>query len=173
MYSDVRQLNMADNCTTDPINGCIDCPSIPATPGTPGHIQQAPDASWSAGANSIKELDGDVVVAWETVGMVGGIVLGFKSNRANQTLPELVDHGIFLRSQAGAAYVNVVERNVLKTPAIRRELDDRFEIRRIGGVVTYWHKTGGSNRCIYTSARHSAGVVLVNACMYYSGDTVK
>lgn len=159
---------MPQNCTTNPTTHCIDCPDIAAVPGVPEHIERSPVAAWDAGANSIDVLDGDVRVVFDTGAQTGGIVLGLKASRERPWAPELIEHGLFLRSQAGHAFVSVVELGVQKGSTVPREADDEFEIRRIAGRVTYLR----NGSVLYRSDTPSNGPVMVTTAAYLSGDTV-
>jgi hypothetical protein len=99
---------------------------------------------------------------------VAGIVIGLRSGRARNTMPELIEHGLYFNSAAGVHLVHVMERGLGATGTIGRDLADTFEIRRVGGRVTYWR----NGALLYTSTARSTGVKVVNACMYASGDAV-
>ena len=161
------------DCTTNPVTHCVDCPAVPAVPGIPARTVYSADQGWTAGANSIDELDGDLHTVFG-VAANGAIVIGFKDSRTDHTTPEAVRFGLFLRSQAGSQYVSVIERGVQCTMPIRRNADDMFEIRRYNGRVTYWRRPAADvPELLYTSTTRSREpVLLVNACLYLSGDAV-
>lgn len=158
---------MPRNCTTDPITQCVDCPELDPTPGTPSYVERTPIPGWNAGANSIRVLDGDLHVVF-SVPEAAGIVIGFKPDRVRQIVPELISFGLYFQAAGGQRYVRVVEYGVPRTPARPYAPEDVFEIRRRRGAVTYHH---GSTR-LYTSGFTSGGMLLVNACLYLSGDTI-
>lgn len=163
------------DCTTNSATGCTDCPAIPAIPGVAAYTVHTPVQGWTAGANSLSRLDGDVHTVFN-VSATGAIVIGFKpaapsdepTDPLSVTPPELIPHGLLLRSQAGRLYVSVVESGIAKTPVFPRMADDTFEVRRVRGVVTYWQNTA----LIYTSVQRTVEPLMVSACLYLSGDAV-
>lgn len=148
-------------------DGCTVWPECPAQAYVPGQIVEQAVLGWNAGANSITELDGNLHTVF-TMPAVAGIVIGLRSGRARQTMPELIEHGLYFNSAAGVHLVHVVERGLGATGTIARALDDEFEIRRVDGTVTYWR----NGKLLYRSMVRSTGVKVVNACLYASGDTV-
>lgn len=163
---------MPRNCTTDPVTQCIDCPAIPPTPGTPSYIASTPVAGWNAGANSIRSLAGDLYTRFRAQ-FAGAVLVGLKPNRAWQFSPELVPFGLLFQYVAGQRYARVVEFGVPRTTAQPYDSDDDFEIRRRRGQVTYLRHRPGSTQQLHASSMSSGGVLLVNACLYLSGDTVE
>lgn len=160
---------MSQNCTTDPVTGCVDCPYIPPVAEVPAHLDATPLVGWNAGANSIIWRDGDHRCVWTPGGAPLGIVCGFKQARALQTRPELVVYGWFVQSLAGQTRCSVIERGIEKTSHLEMAPGDQLEIRRKNGIVSYRQ----NGREIYVSSIASAGVNLVNACLYVSGDSIQ
>lgn len=148
-------------------DGCIVWPACPAIAHVPAQIVQQAVLGWNAGANSITELTGDLHTVF-TMPIVAGVVIGLRSGRARNTMPELIEHGFYFNSVAGTGLVHVVERGLAATGTIIRGASDTFEIRRVGGRVTY--RRNGA--LLYTSAALSTGAKVVNACLYASGDNV-
>lgn len=144
---------------------CTECPAIEAIPPT---VTEHPVIGWNAGANSIDLLDGDVHTVFDIPTPCAGIVLGFKQSRAFQTRPELIQHGFWFTPIGGRLFGYVTEMGARKTPAVARNHTDTFEIRRRGGVVSYFV----NDVLLYTSLARSTGPVLVNACLYATGDAI-
>lgn len=144
---------------------CTECPQIDPIPSS---IIEHPVLGWNAGANSIIELDGDLHVVFYVPDQCAGIVLGFKQSRSFQVQPELITHGFWLSPVSGRLHGYVVERGVRKTPATLRQATDKFEIQRRAGTISYFV----NDTRIYTSAQQLFGPVLVNACLYATGDTI-
>lgn len=160
-----------DDSQYDPFydsNGCLIRPERPGIVGVPAHIDNRIILGWTGGANSGTELDSSMHVLFPMQAGVLGVVVGFRSERLRDTVPELVEHGLYFQSAAGHDMVQVIECGVIKTALVARQDSDIFEIRRVNGVVTYWI---GTTR-IYRSTIKSMGVKLVNACLYASGDAV-
>lgn len=163
---------MPRNCTTDPVTQCIDCPSIPPSQGTPSYIDSRPVQGWNAGANSVRTLAGDLFTRFRA-SFAGAVLVGLKPGRARQFVPELVPFGLLFQFLAGQRYVRVIEFGVPRTSAQAYDPDDDFEIRRQRGQVTYLRHRATSTQQLHASSTPSTGVLLVNACLYLSGDTVE
>lgn len=148
--------------------GCMVTPACPGQPYIPATVTQQPVLGWNAGANSVAVLDGDLHAVFAMPAGTVGAVVGLKAGRARPTVPDLVTHGLFFQSLAGVDMVQVVESGAPQGAAAMRNATDTFELRRVAGVVTYWQ----NGTLLRTSMRPSAGVVLVNACLYASGDEV-
>jgi len=157
------------DCVTDPETGCTDCPFIPEVPEVPAHIDVTALIGWNAGANSITILGGDVHTIMAVPPPAGGVVIGLKGERTRNTIPELVEHGLWFQSLAGRLFISVVEFGTKMTPNFEITEGQSFEIRRRRGVVSYRRGTVE----VYRSARPSSGAKMVNACLYMSGDTVE
>ena len=159
---------MPRNCTTTepPITEsiCTECPEIAPVPPS---VTEHPVLGWNAGANSIAELDGDLHVVFYP-GTSTGIVLGFKRDRAFQTEPQGVEWGFWIAMAGVTRLAYVTELGVRKTNAVAVSPDDKYEIARRNGVVSYYR----NNRHVYTSRRASYGPLIVNCCMYATGDVV-
>jgi hypothetical protein len=148
--------------------GCLICPEQDASPYVPAVIRQVPVLGWNAGANSITQLAGDLHCVFSMPLGTTAVVIGLKSTRQRQTLPDLIENGWYFQSLAGTDMAQVVERGQVKTALSERVLNDTFEIRRSGGNVSYL-KNGN---VVYRSAVPSDGTMVVNTCMYASGDAV-
>lgn len=154
----------AENSYID-ANGCIISPEVPAVAPVPAYVRTTPVLGWNAGANSIDQLDGDVFTKFTVPAGVTGLYMGLKGARAKPTLPSLITHALYFERGVQDQF-RVVEGGVTKTALVARGADDWFEIRRVAGAVTYWR----NRALVYTSATPSSGPVLVNACLYASGD---
>lgn len=159
---------MPRNCTVTepPITPsiCTECPEIAAVPPS---VTEHPVLGWNAGANSIAELDGDLHVVFYP-GTSTGVVLGFKRDRGFQTDPVRIEHGFWIAMAGVARLAYVAELGVRKSNPVQVAPTDRYEIVRRAGVVSYYR----NNRHVYTSRSASYGPLIVNCCMYATGDSV-
>lgn len=149
-------------------DGCLVTPECPAIEHVPAHVDQSPIVGWTAGANSNARIDGDASLRFMMPPNVVGVIIGFKHSAIQPTRPALVEHGFYFQRAAGADYLQVIEQGVTKTTLRPRHASDLFEVRRVGGAVSYWQ----NGIRIYQSARPSVGKILVNTCLYSSGDAV-
>lgn len=148
--------------------GCVNCDAVEYSPGSPAYNVYEPVQNWDAGANSIDTLTGDLHTVFNA-DVTGALVVGFKASRENVAAPSAVLHGLLLRSQGGRLYVSVVERGEEVTSPVPRVEGDTFEIRRVNGNVSYWQ----NSTKLHVSAKRSFDALVVNACLYMSGDTVQ
>lgn len=151
--------------------GCLVCPEEPARAYVPARIDHRAVVGWDAGGNTITVVDGNlhaVLPAGTVPTGLAGAVIGLKSERSRQTVPDLIEHGWFFQSLAGHDMAQVVERGSQKTAPAVRASTDVFELRRQKGQVTYWK----NNTLVYTSMAQSSGVKLLNCCLYASGDAI-
>lgn len=157
---------MTDSCQPyRDSNGCLITPECAAVAAQPAYVSQAVVTGWNAGANSIQMLDGDVFARFTVPAGVIGVRMGFKGARAQPTLPSLITHGFYFQRGIHDQF-QVTENGAAKTTFGDRAESDVFEIRRVKGAVTYWR----NGVLLYSSAVPSTGPVLVNACLYQSGD---
>jgi len=160
---------MAINCTTNPVNGCVSCPSIQATPARPAVVITQADSGWNAGATSIERRTGNFKVrGMQFPESAGAVVIGLREPGPLAVAPDRVTHGFAALVFEGVAAWRVIERGVYKTAAVVRGACDTFEIRRYGGQVAY--VVNDSVR--YVSEAASTGLVILNACLFTSGDAV-
>jgi hypothetical protein len=159
---------MPRNCT---IHGnCIDCPAIPATPSQSAQVIAANVLGWTAGANSVVALDGDVRVVFSATPPTLGVIIGFKRERAFVTSPTRVLFGFYLTVVSGLPFYSVRESGVQRVSNARWFDDsDVFEVNRTNGVVNYLF----NGARVYSSETRLDGPVLVNACLYGGGDNVQ
>lgn len=159
---------MPRNCTTDAA-GCIDCPFIPAVPGTPSHIDTSALVGWNGGANSKDMLaDANVYTDFFVPAGVIGVVIGFKETRDELFEPTMLTHAFYFANIAGVDLVSILEFGTTVRAATGRSESDEFEIRRTSGLVEYLI----NGETVYRSARPSVRPVLVNACLFNTGDGV-
>lgn len=159
------------NCYIDS-HGCTVCPDIPPTPGTPGGLVYTVVLGWNAGANSVQELDGDVLLTFTMPLAVLGVVCGFRHGRLGVGIPEMNTHGfVFQRGVDSLSLYGIVENGttVLSSVARSPDLDETFYIQRRNGVVTYYVDDVVP---AYTSSVPSSGPLIVGGCLYASGDDI-
>ena len=149
-------------------SGCVVCPEIAPTAGRPAHVVTDLRTGWNAGANSIKQLAGDVHVVVSFDAAPAGIMLGFKTSRKLATEPTLLDHAFYLYSKDGRPYVEVRERGAKIGAAQAYTLGKALEIRRVGGQITYWI----DGVLLMTRPARSRAALVVNTCLYAAGDTI-
>lgn len=147
--------------------GCLVCPEQAAQPFVPSRIERRAVLGWNAGANSIDVVDGDLHVVTDMPLGVVGTIIGLKDGRAKPTIPLLIEHGWYFQAAGGADLAQPIERGVpVGILLTGRTAETLFEVRRVGDKITYWR----DGALVYTSERPSAGVKLVNCCLYASGD---
>lgn len=157
---------MGINCTTDYKTGCVSCPDIPASPAAPAQSQAANATGWNAGANSIAQIDGNLHTVFSFNSPPAGVVTGFKNSRSKQTDPNQVLYGFYVYAIGQQAYVKVLEKSVTRFGPVPYTLGTNLEIRRTSGFVDYL--IDGVH--VYHSSTPSAGPLMLNACLYASGD---
>jgi hypothetical protein len=149
-------------------SGCLICPEQEAAPAVPARVDHQVVIGWNAGANSIAVQDGNLHVVVTNQALVAAVVVGLKSDRDRQTVPDLIEHGWYFQSLAGVGVAQVIERGVTKTMVAAYDFSDAFELRRVNGLVTYLK----NDAAVYTSTVPSLGSKVVNSCLYASGDNV-
>lgn len=149
--------------------GCLICPEQQAQEYIPSRLEQRAVLGWTAGANSIIELDGGLRALFTQPLGVIGIVLGLKGGRQQQTIPSQIAHGWYFQKVSGLNIAQPIERGaVVGTPFVDRADDTVFEIRRAAsGVVTY----AVDGLKVWTSITRSVGPRVLNCCLFASGDT--
>lgn len=155
------------NCAID-INGCLACPEIPAVPAVPPSTSTRPIVGWDSGANSIGAQDGDAALDFTMVAGVSGAVVGFKGTRTSQTNPSLITHGWYFATIGGHDSAQPMESGVLRGVARAHSAADVFTIARSGSKIVY---LVNGNAVLFSTVA-STGTILVNACLYTSGDTI-
>lgn len=148
-------------------SGCLVCPEIKEVPAQPAVYQRQASHGWNAGANSVAQIGGDVHLTFDLEATPAGIMLGFKTARYPQDNPNLIQHGFYAYGQGGKPFLDIMESGQTRA-TVSYTLGQPIEIRRIGAQVLYLV----DNTLVYQSKVSSYGAVLVNACLYASGDTV-
>lgn len=149
---------------------CTDYPAVPFIQAVPAYSEFINDFAWTAGANSIDELDDDVKVSL-TMGGVAGVVMGFvPTARRDDDVSDYsrMTHALYFHLNGGRPVVRVMENGGAVGGRISYNTGDTFEIRRYKGVVSYWR----SGTQFYTSLRDSSGALFVGTSMYGSGDEI-
>lgn len=149
-------------------NGCYVCPELPAVPGVAPSVVVDPQLGWNAGANSVAMLAGDVHVVWQFDVAPVGVVVGLKASRTLPAEPALMPHGLYVHSAGANSFVTVQEQGQALGEAVPYTLGTPLEIRRVGGVVTYW----ANGVLLRQSPARTLAPVCVNTCLYSAGDTV-
>jgi len=146
--------------------GCLVTPSCAGTSYQPAKLINQPILDWNAGADSITEVSGNAHAQWNQPAGVFGVIIGFKRAGQSVTLPSLITHGFYYTSVAGVAYAQIVESGQLVGSAFTYASSDTFELDRDNGQVTYTY----NGTLLYTSQVLSFDTIVVNACLYGSGD---
>lgn len=149
---------------------CTDYPATPYQPAVPARYESTPTFEWNAGANSITELDGDVVVTVTGQNAAVGIVVGLADDRElPQGQYERISHGFYFHTNtSGHLLYDIIESGSIRTGGGTYTSTTVFELLRVGGVVTYL-VDGALRR---TSSTSSSGVVFVGTSLYATGDTI-
>lgn len=147
---------------------CLVCPEIPPSPGTPPRIVTDPNLGWNAGANSITVLGGDVYVQDSLDVAPSGMIIGFKTTRANNTDPTQILHGLYFYPVGDAVFADIRERGRLVGAPQHYTLGTPWTIRRVGEEISYWL----GNVLLARTRALSLDALLVNACLYAAGDSV-
>jgi hypothetical protein len=150
-------------------DGCLVCPEVQEVVAQPATLTRSVSTGWTAGANSIAALAGDVHAVFDFEPMPLGIVVGFKpaGARIPQDNPNLIQHGIYGYLSQGLPNVDILESGKQRA-SFAYTPGQSIEIRRVGEKVTYL--INGAQ--VYASSVPSFGAVIVNACLYASGDTL-
>lgn len=148
----------ASVCTTHP-----EQPFVPAVPSQPAKVETRVHTGWNAGANSVEAQAGDCACIFDMAKVVGA-VCGFTSELEEVTSIDRFTHALYFHG----GKVQVLERGVARTLDAAYQTGDTFEIRRVGGKVTYLHK----RKPMYASRLVSTGPVHVGGALYASSDTI-
>lgn len=146
---------------------CTTYPPVAYQPAIPSRIESRPIIGWDAGANSVTSRGGNCEAKW-TMGTVVGCYIGFTDQLDDVTLIDRYSHAIYFHQNNGRPVFRLVEFGEAKSADIPYVADDEFRIRRVEGVVTYWH----AGVVIYTSSEISSGSINVGSTLYASGDTI-
>ena len=136
-------------------------------------IKQAGPPGWTAGANSVNSLDGDLQAAFTLVGGIGTLTVGL-ANEADPVEPpepgmavaiNNIHHGVF--AMPGEPISIMESGGVVATSDVAFTTDRAVTIRRESGVVTY--KIGSWT---YISEVPSTGGQRLMAALYDEGSAV-
>ena len=139
-------------------------------PGRPPSVSSLTPPGWTAGANSVKTLRGDVILTIPApVGVIGAAVVGLKNSRGAVTLPEAVAHGwIFEHSPTGTLMAAAWEFGVRVSASRPVNPAIAYVVARRKARVLYM----AGSEIVAERGVLITGEVLVNACLYAPGDTL-
>ncbi len=157
----------ATDCYVDGY-GCIVCPEVLASPGAPAKTVTSNNPGWNAGANSITVLDGDLHVVDALAAAPVDMYFGLKYSRAGVGAPFMLAYAFRIYSLAHTTVYEIWEGPQMRAAAASYTLGATLEIRRVGGIVSYW----AAGAQVYQSAVPSSGPLLVSACLYSAGDSL-
>lgn len=148
---------------------CKTYPSIPGTPSRPAYTTLEVDEGWNTGANSVKQLSGDVFLSF-TQPQVRGAAMGFVTSRNEPQDYARITHGFMFSSDAiGRPTWAVMESGrLLSDPAIYNPAAV-FRIERANGVVSYLV----NGDLIMISPTESIGQIMAGCSLYASSDAVE
>jgi len=150
---------------------CVTYPEQPFVPGkaaVPGRYRTYGLFGWDAGANSEKQLDGDVEVKLNMAPCVG-VVVGLTQFRDGVGNVERISHGFYFHQGASGSFqAAVIEAGRLRSEILPVVAADVWAIRRRAGRVQYVL----NNSVVAVSDVESIGVVSVGGCLYASGDMI-
>lgn len=153
---------------------CVVIPAEAAIPARPARTELVNDSGWTAGANSIKEVEGDARVTFAMPAPVVAVVIGFTPTRDGPAMKERITHGLYFGADAsGEQFVQVFEGGRMRGEPMRHfPVADQFRIERKAGVVTYSiNRDEQGWDVIYTSGTPCAyNPVMVGNSIYSSGD---
>jgi hypothetical protein len=157
---------MPQDCAFNFNTGCITCPHMAPVIGVPGRYVVSPNNGWTAGANSVAEIDGDLHAVFDIGRFAIGSVTGLKATRANQTAPAEILFGWYVHANGTGLLAEALERAVRVYGPVAYALSTPLEIRRVSGAVTYFI----NGVPVFRSAQSSSGPLVLNACLYAGGD---
>lgn len=148
---------------------CKTYPAIPGTPSRPSTITLETDEGWNSGANSVKQLDGDVFLAF-TQPQVRGAVMGFTTTRENPADYARITHGFMFTSDAvGRPTWAIIESGrLLSNPQIYNPAIV-FRVERANSVVSYI----ANGDLVMISPTPSDDQIMAGCSMYASNDAVE
>lgn len=146
---------------------CTHYPEQPFVPGEPTREEVRASYGWTVGGNSGVSLDGNLHLEFDMRPVVG-VVVGLTTDLDNQADPARIEHGLLFNLPLTGPRFCVIESGSVKTGYTNYVAGDVFAMRRISGIVTYWH----NDDLFYTSLRPSSGAVNAGSALYGSGDAV-
>lgn len=147
---------------------CTYYPAIPEVTGVPPRVVTTPVNGWTAGANSIIEIEGNARTVFSFESRVVGVAVGFVTYREDVVSYDRIACGVVVSQAAnGAPEYRVIEYGVFRSPLRPYVLGQDFELRRAQGEVSLW--TNGERVHVYRTTLHET--LMVGCSMYASGDT--
>ena len=138
-------------------------PAVPPVQGTAASTESTFNLGWNSGAISASTQDGDLVlelqVSTSSVGIVAGLNQQYTSNNYKK-----IGFGFYFTDGKVAVY----ETGVQKTAAVSFANADKFQVRRTGGVVSYYQ----GSTLLHTSAVRSSGPLFADSSLYSAGDAI-
>jgi len=120
-------------------NGCVHYPAIAAVPPVLYTRTQTPTQAWDAGANSVRQLLGDVRLAFSGVPPPVGSVIGLTVDRQAITNPQRMAFAWYLTLHAsGSPHALCYEHGVITSAAYAYDESSVFAIERRGQQIFYW-----------------------------------
>jgi len=120
-------------------NGCIHYPAIAAVPPVPYTRTETPTQAWDAGANSVRQLHGDVRLEFSGVQPPVGSVIGLTVDRQAITNPARMAFAWYLTlHDNGTPQALCYEHGVITSAAYNYDEHSVFAIERGGRHIVYW-----------------------------------
>jgi len=146
-------------------NGCIHYPAIAAVPSVLYTRTEIPTQAWDAGANSVRQLRGDVRLEFSGVQPPVGSVIGLTVERTPVTNPQRMAFAWYLSLHAsGRAQALCYEQGVITSAAYAYDDTSVFAIERRGQQIFYWLEGVLRRRTVSTLPMDKA--VSVGAALY-------
>lgn len=143
-------------------------PAQPEVPPVPARVDVTPSSGWNAGANSVKELDGDVVLRFKQPRAVG-VVLGLTTTPESVPAPERVSHGwYFYQTSNGAPRCRVYEAGRVLLDEQIHDPAAEYRVERVSGTVSYWV----DDEQMLVSTVASVGPIHAATSLFTTGDEV-
>jgi len=120
-------------------NGCLHYPAIAAIPPVPYTRTDPPSNAWDAGANSVRQLTGDLRLEFSEVSLPLGSVIGLTQQRQEVTDPARMAFAWYLtRHASGTAQAWCYEHGVITSAPYFYTEYSVFAIERRGALIFYW-----------------------------------
>lgn len=146
---------------------CTTYPAIDEIPAVPAWVETIAVNEWDAGANSIKELDGDVHTVFSFDTPVVGVAVGFVNHRENVHDYSRLMFGVLMsQSASGTPQFRVMEYGRFRTGFIEYALGEPIELRRVQNEFSAWYN---GERLLRGSQAYD-GPLIVGSSLYSTGD---
>lgn len=146
---------------------CTTYPEIDEIPAVPAWVETIAVNEWDAGANSIKELDGDVHTVFSFDAPVVGVAVGFVNHRENVHDYSRLMFGVLMsQSASGTPQFRVMEYGRFRTGFIKYTLGEPIELRRVQNEFSAWYN---GERLLRGSQAYD-GPLIVGSSLYSTGD---